>query len=112
MNAPFTPTRRGFLGASSLTLGFALPFGKAAEAVKAAWIAIDVPQCGFCQSGQVMSAIGLLSAKPKPTDADIDAAMNGNLCRCATYLRIRQAIHRAAELKAQGRVTDAGAGTK
>ena len=70
--------------------------GKVADAVKAAWVQIDVPQCGFCQSGQVMSAIGLLTAKPKPTDADIDAAMAGNICRCATYVRIRQAIKDAA----------------
>lgn len=70
--------------------------GKVAEAVKAAWVAIDVPQCGFCQSGQVMSAIGLLSAVPKPTDTDIDNAMAGNICRCATYVRVRQAIHDAA----------------
>ena len=70
--------------------------GKVAEAVKAAWVAIDVPQCGFCQSGQVMSAIGLLNAVPKPTDTDIDNAMAGNICRCATYLRVRQAIHDAA----------------
>lgn len=73
--------------------------GKVADAVKAAWVQIDVPQCGFCQSGQVMSAIGLLTAKPKPTDADIDAAMAGNLCRCATYVRIRQAIKDAAGVK-------------
>jgi isoquinoline 1-oxidoreductase alpha subunit len=73
--------------------------GKTAEAVKAAWVAIDVPQCGFCQSGQVMSAIGLLTAKPKPTDADIDNAMAGNICRCATYVRIRQAIKDAAGVK-------------
>jgi isoquinoline 1-oxidoreductase alpha subunit len=71
--------------------------GKAAEAVKTAWVAIDVPQCGFCQSGQVMSAISLLSAKPKPSDDDIDHGMAGNLCRCATYVRIRQAIHDAAK---------------
>ncbi|MBX9858878.1 MAG: (2Fe-2S)-binding protein [Sphingomonas sp.] len=70
--------------------------GKVAEAVKAAWVAIDVPQCGFCQSGQVMSAIGLLNAVPKPTDTDIDNAMAGNICRCATYVRVRQAIHDAA----------------
>ncbi len=70
--------------------------GRIADAVQAAWVAIDVPQCGFCQSGQVMSAIGLLSAKPKPTDADIDAALAGNICRCATYVRIRQAIKDAA----------------
>ncbi|MES2336696.1 MAG: (2Fe-2S)-binding protein [Pseudomonadota bacterium] len=71
--------------------------GKAAKAVQDAWVAIDVPQCGFCQSGQVMTAITLLSAKPKPTDADIDAAMAGNICRCATYVRIRQAIKDAAK---------------
>ena len=70
--------------------------GKTAEAVKQAWIAIDVPQCGFCQSGQIMSAIGLLTAKPKPTDKDIDQGMAGNICRCATYVRIRQAIKDAA----------------
>ena len=70
--------------------------GKAAEAVKAAWVALEVPQCGYCQSGQIMSAAALLSATPKPTDQDIDQAMNGNLCRCATYSRIRAAIHDAA----------------
>jgi isoquinoline 1-oxidoreductase alpha subunit len=59
---------------------------------------IDVPQCGYCQAGQMMSAAALLARKPKVTDADIDAAMNGNLCRCATYLRIRQAIHKAAAM--------------
>ncbi|MEG3182082.1 (2Fe-2S)-binding protein [Sphingomonas sp. LT1P40] len=73
--------------------------GKVAEAVKAAWVQIDVPQCGFCQSGQVMSAIGLLTAKPKPSDSDIDNAMAGNICRCATYVRIRQAIKDAAGVK-------------
>ena len=61
-----------------------------------AWEELDVPQCGYCQAGQLMSAAALLAKTPKPTDANIDAAMNGNLCRCATYLRIRQAIHRAA----------------
>ena len=66
------------------------------EAVKAAWVKIDVPQCGFCQSGQIMSAIGLLTAKPKPTDQDIDQGMAGNICRCATYVRIRQAIKDAS----------------
>ena len=70
--------------------------GKEAEAVQKAWVAIDVPQCGFCQSGQVMSAIGLLKAKARPSDTDIDNAMAGNICRCATYVRIRQAIHDAA----------------
>lgn len=61
-----------------------------------AWQEIDVPQCGYCQAGQIMSAAALLAQKPKPTDEDIDQAMNGNLCRCATYLRIRQAIHKAS----------------
>jgi isoquinoline 1-oxidoreductase alpha subunit len=63
-----------------------------------AWRELDVPQCGYCQAGQIMSAAALLSKHPKPTDADIDTAMNGNLCRCGTYVRIRQAIHRAADL--------------
>jgi isoquinoline 1-oxidoreductase subunit alpha len=67
--------------------------------VQAAWIAENVPQCGYCQSGQIMSAAALLAEKPKPTDADIDAAMAGNLCRCGTYPRIRRAIHRAAGAK-------------
>jgi len=71
--------------------------GKAAEAVQSAWNALNVVQCGYCQSGQIMSAIGLLSDNPKPTDADIDAAMGGNVCRCATYVRIRAAIHQAAK---------------
>jgi isoquinoline 1-oxidoreductase alpha subunit len=62
-----------------------------------AWEELDVPQCGYCQAGQLMSAAALLARTPKPTNADIDAAMNGNLCRCATYLRIRRAIHRAAQ---------------
>jgi aerobic-type carbon monoxide dehydrogenase small subunit (CoxS/CutS family) len=61
-----------------------------------AWVAEQVPQCGYCQSGQLMSAAALLAKKPRPTDADIDAAMNGNICRCGTYQRIRRAIHRAA----------------
>ena len=74
--------------------------------VQRAWEEIDVPQCGYCQAGQIMSAAALLGRTPKPTDAEIDAAMNRNLCRCATYLRIRQAIHRAAELPA----TDASGG--
>ena len=65
--------------------------------VQQAWIAEDVPQCGYCQSGQIMSAAALLAKTPHPTDADIDAAMSGNICRCGTYQRIRAAIHRAAE---------------
>ena len=68
------------------------------HAVQKAWIELQVPQCGYCQSGQIMSAVALLKNKPHPTDADIDAAMQGNLCRCGTYQRIRSAIHRAAEL--------------
>jgi isoquinoline 1-oxidoreductase alpha subunit len=70
---------------------------KEAKAVQAAWVALDVPQCGYCQSGQVMSATALLSINPTPTDNDIDLAMNGNICRCATYVRIRAAIHGAAK---------------
>ena len=69
------------------------PLGKK---VQEAWIAEDVPQCGYCQSGQIMSAVALLHSKPTPSDEDINSAMNGNLCRCGTYNRIRKAIHRAA----------------
>lgn len=71
--------------------------GKEAKAVQDAWIAHQVPQCGYCQSGQVMSAVALLTDNKKPTDKDIDDAMSGNLCRCATYVRIRAAIHDAAK---------------
>jgi isoquinoline 1-oxidoreductase alpha subunit len=67
------------------------------QALQAAWQKLDVPQCGYCQSGQIMSAAALLAKKKRPTDADIDAAMAGNLCRCATYVRIRAAIHEAAK---------------
>ena len=67
--------------------------------VQQAWMEEDVPQCGYCQSGQIMSAVALLSKKPKPTDADIDDFMNCNICRCGTYQRIRKAIHRAADLQ-------------
>jgi isoquinoline 1-oxidoreductase alpha subunit len=66
-----------------------------------AWQEVDVPQCGYCQAGQIMSAAALLARKPNPTDADIDEGMNPHICRCATYLRIREAIHRAATLAAQ-----------
>jgi isoquinoline 1-oxidoreductase alpha subunit len=72
------------------------------HALQRAWLEIDVPQCGYCQSGQLMSAAALLAANPAPTDADIDAAMSGNICRCGTYPRIRKAIHRAAELARDG----------
>jgi isoquinoline 1-oxidoreductase alpha subunit len=71
--------------------------GRAAEAVRAAWTELDVPQCGYCQSGQVMAAAALLRGNPSPTDSDIDSAMRGILCRCATYARIRAAIHQAAD---------------
>lgn len=71
--------------------------GKVGQAVQAAWVKLNVPQCGYCQSGQIMSAVALLSSKPRPTDADIDGAMAGNICRCATYVRIRAAIHEAAK---------------
>jgi isoquinoline 1-oxidoreductase subunit alpha len=74
--------------------GLATPAGKA---VQDAWIKLDVPQCGYCQSGQIMSASSLLASNPRPTDGDIDAAMSGNICRCATYTRIRNAIHEAAD---------------
>jgi isoquinoline 1-oxidoreductase subunit alpha len=70
------------------------------HAVQRAWVELDVPQCGYCQSGQIMSAVALLNANPAPSDADIDAAMAGNICRCGTYQRIRRAIHRAAQLLA------------
>ena len=70
--------------------------GSEADALKAAWTALDVVQCGYCQSGQLMSACALLKKKPDPGDADIDAAMSGNICRCGTYPRIRAAIHKAA----------------
>ena len=70
-----------------------------------AWMEIDVPQCGYCQSGQIMSAAVLLAENSQPTDADIDEAMTGNICRCGTYQRIREAIHRAAEMKRGGRRT-------
>jgi isoquinoline 1-oxidoreductase alpha subunit len=71
--------------------------GALAEAVRAAWVKLDVPQCGYCQSGQIMAAIALLSESPRPTDAEIDAALAGNICRCAAYQRIRRAIHAAAQ---------------
>lgn len=68
--------------------------------VQRAWMDVDVPQCGYCQSGQIMSAAALLARTPHPTDAQIDAAMAGNICRCGTYQRIREAIHRAAHMRA------------
>jgi isoquinoline 1-oxidoreductase subunit alpha len=76
-----------------LSKGFSHPLQKA-------WIEMDVPQCGYCQAGQIMSAAALLAKHPKPTDLEIDAAMDGNLCRCGTYVRVRQAIHKAAGMAA------------
>jgi isoquinoline 1-oxidoreductase alpha subunit len=76
--------------------GLSAPPGASSHPLQAAWIAEQTPQCGYCQSGQIMSAAALLAKTSKPTDADIDAAMSGNICRCGTYQRIRRAIHRAA----------------
>lgn len=83
-------------GASVLTIEGLSPDGT--HPLQVAWQEVDVPQCGYCQAGQIMSAAALLAQTPRPTDADIDRAMNGNLCRCATYIRIRQAIHKAAAM--------------
>ena len=74
----------------------------ASHPVQRAWLELDVVQCGYCQSGQIMSAAALIETNPEPTDADIDAAMNGNICRCGTYPRIRAAVKRAAEIKRGG----------
>jgi isoquinoline 1-oxidoreductase alpha subunit len=80
--------------------------------VQIAWQEIDVPQCGYCQAGQIMSAVALLNQKPRPTDDDIDNAMNGNICRCATYIRIRQAIHKAAGMNTSNTQAVAARGGK
>ena len=88
-------TRIGDVGEARITTIEGVQ-GRVADAVKAAWRGLDVVQCGYCQSGQIMSAIGLLTDNPKPSDADIDGAMDGNVCRCGTYQRIRAAIHEAA----------------
>ena len=98
-----TPTRSCILPVSSVqgarvtTIEGLSPTGT--HPLQRAWQELDVPQCGYCQAGQLMSAAALLAGKPRPTDADIDAAMSGNLCRCGTYLRIRAAIQRAVELR-------------
>ena len=83
-------------GADITTIEGISPDGTTLSALQRAWDEVDVPQCGYCQAGQLMAATALLNRTPKPTDEQIDAAMNGNICRCATYLRIRQAIHLAA----------------
>lgn len=85
------------VGAKSITTIEGLS-AEGTHPVQRAWEQVDVPQCGYCQAGQIMAAAALLATKPKPTDADIDSAMNGNLCRCGTYLRIRQAVHLAATM--------------
>jgi isoquinoline 1-oxidoreductase subunit alpha len=80
--------------------------------VQVAWQELDAPQCGYCQAGQIMSACALLAKKAKPTDAEIDSAMNGNLCRCGTYLRVRAAIHKAAELTSSNATQPVKTGAK
>lgn len=88
----------GLAGAKVVTIEGLSPDGS--HPLQRAWEELDVPQCGYCQAGQLMSAAALLARTPRPTDSDIDAAMSGNVCRCCTYLRIRAAIHRAAEMSA------------
>jgi isoquinoline 1-oxidoreductase alpha subunit len=87
----------GTVGARSITTIEAIGDTSAGAKVQRAWLALEVIQCGYCQSGQIMSAAALLASNPQPDDADIDAAMAGNICRCGTYVRIRSAIKRAAE---------------
>src|ERR1044072_5106957 len=94
-----TPPAPAAVG-KKITTSEAIGATPAGKKIQDAWLALDVPQCGYCQSGQIMSASALLAATPKPSDADIDSAMAGNICRCGTYQRIRAAIHRAAEIKA------------
>ena len=96
-----TPTRAcitpvGRVGDKAVTTIEAIGQTPIGKALQQAWLDLDVVQCGYCQSGQIMSAAGLLAATPQPTDADIDAVMSGNICRCGTYQRIRSAIHRAS----------------
>jgi isoquinoline 1-oxidoreductase alpha subunit len=88
------------VGKAITTIEGLLPDGS--HPVKQAWIAEDVPQCGYCQSGQIMAAAALLAKTPQPTEADINAAMSGDICRCGTYQRIRRAIHQAAAMMAKG----------
>ncbi|PYM87221.1 MAG: (2Fe-2S)-binding protein [Candidatus Rokuibacteriota bacterium] len=84
------------VGQAKITTIEAIGEDRVGKVVQAAWVEVGVPQCGYCQPGQIMSATALLKRTPKPTDADIDTAMSGNICRCGTYTRIRAAIHRAA----------------
>src|SRR6516165_9871915 len=90
------------LGASEVTTIEAIGRTAAGARIQKAWLDLEVVQCGYCQSGQIMSASALLTSNPKPTDSDIDAAMSGNICRCGTYLRIRAAIKQAAQATRQG----------
>lgn len=94
VRACMTPVRRA--AGRKVTTIEAVGADRVGQAVQQAWLKVDVPQCGYCQSGQIMSATALLARNPAPTDADIDAAMDGNLCRCGTYNQIRAAIHDAA----------------
>jgi len=94
VRACVTPLRRA-AGKDVVTIE-AIKLDRVGYAVQQAWLKIDVPQCGYCQSGQIMSAVALLGKNPAPTDADIDEAMSGNLCRCGTYNQVREAIHEAA----------------
>ena len=92
----------GDVAGTSIVTIEGLGSGDALHPVQQAWIEENVPQCGYCQAGQIMTAVVLLRARPRPTDAEIDDAMSANLCRCGTYPRIRKAVHRAAQLLAQG----------
>jgi isoquinoline 1-oxidoreductase subunit alpha len=92
----------GSLGAADQVLTIEGLSKDRSHAVQRAWAELDVPQCGYCQSGQIMAAVSLLQRKPKPTDADIDEAMS-NICRCGTYLRVRAAVHRAAAIASLGK---------
>jgi isoquinoline 1-oxidoreductase subunit alpha len=94
-------TSIGSVGGSAITTIEAIGGTPAGKAIQGAWIALEVPQCGYCQSGQIMSAVGLLAGNANPSDADIDSAMSGNICRCGTYPRIRAAIKQAAQLSAR-----------
>jgi len=89
-----TPLKRA--AGRAVTTIEAMSAERVGSAVQQAWLKIDVPQCGYCQSGQIMSAVALLTKNPAPSDADIDSAMSGNLCRCGTYNQVREAIHEAA----------------
>jgi len=93
-------TACGDLGDRPITTIEGLATGGTLHPVQQAWVEMNVPQCGYCQAGQIMTTVALLAAKPQPTDDDIDAALSANLCRCGTYPRIRKAVHRAAELLA------------